>query len=75
MTNEIGKDLDSNVLYLDYNATTPLDPEVRKAIKRSIDEDWANPSSGKYVFAILQKIYSINFIKLNSLLFINYLQR
>jgi cysteine sulfinate desulfinase/cysteine desulfurase-like protein len=34
---------------LDYNATTPLDPEVRKAIKRSIDEDWANPSSGMYI--------------------------
>ena len=34
-------------LYMDYNATTPLDPEVRKAIKVSIDEDWGNPSSGK----------------------------
>ena len=46
MTYEIEKDLDLNVLYMDYNATTPLDPEVRKAIKRSVDEDWANPSSG-----------------------------
>ena len=49
MTNEIGKGLDLNVLYMDYNATTPLDPEVRKAIKRSVDEDWANPSSGTYI--------------------------
>ena len=48
MTYEIEKDLDLNVLYMDYNATTPLDPEVRKAIKRSVDEDWANPSSGTY---------------------------
>ena len=51
MTNEIGKDLDLNVLYMDYNATTPLDPEVRKAIKRSVDEDWANPSSGTFFLA------------------------
>ena len=36
-----------DTLYLDYNATTPLDPQVRKAIKISIDDDWANPSSGK----------------------------
>ena len=40
-------DLDEERLYMDYNATTPLDPEVRKAIKVSIDEDWGNPSSGK----------------------------
>ena len=39
--------LDEERLYMDYNATTPLDPEVRKAIKVSIDEDWGNPSSGK----------------------------
>ena len=41
--------LDEERVYLDYNATTPLDPEVRKAIKRSIDEDWGNPSSGKWL--------------------------
>ena len=41
--------LDDERLYLDYNATTPLDPEVRKAIKVSIDEDWGNPSSGKWL--------------------------
>ena len=50
MANDTSTVLDSDVLYLDYNATTPLDPEVRKAIKRSIDDDWANPSSGKYSF-------------------------
>ena len=41
--------LDEERVYLDYNATTPLDPEVRKAIKVSIDEDWGNPSSGKWL--------------------------
>ena len=38
--------MDTDSVYLDYNATTPLDPEVGKAIKQSIDDDWANPSSG-----------------------------
>ena len=41
--------LDEEGVYLDYNATTPLDPEVRKAIKVSINEDWGNPSSGKWL--------------------------
>ena len=41
--------LDEERVYMDYNATTPLDPEVRKAIKVSIDEDWGNPSSGKWL--------------------------
>ena len=33
-------------VYLDYNATTPLDPEVLLAITHSLKEDWGNPSSG-----------------------------
>ena len=36
-----------DALYLDYNATTPTDPQVRNAIKASVDDDWANPCSGK----------------------------
>lgn len=32
-------------VYLDYNATCPLDPEVIYAIQRSCVEDWGNPSS------------------------------
>ena len=35
---------DGNV-YLDYNATTPIDPEVCEVISRSCLEDWGNPSS------------------------------
>lgn len=32
-------------LYLDYNATTPLDPAVRAAMTPFLDEIWGNPSS------------------------------
>ena len=32
-------------IYLDYNATTPLDPQVRAAMMPLLDEVWANPSS------------------------------
>ena len=31
--------------YFDHNATTPVDPRVRAAFVRVIDEYWANPSS------------------------------
>ena len=36
----------TKVVYLDYNATTPLDPEVLEAITHSLKNDWANPNSG-----------------------------
>ena len=32
-------------IYLDYNATTPIDKRVIEAINRSLYEDWGNPSS------------------------------
>lgn len=32
-------------IYFDYNATTPLDPEVRQAMLPFLDEIWGNPSS------------------------------
>lgn len=32
-------------IYLDYNATTPIDKSVIEAINRSLYEDWGNPSS------------------------------
>lgn len=34
------------VIYLDFNATTPLAPEVRQAVLEALDAAWANPSSG-----------------------------
>lgn len=32
-------------IYFDYNATTPLDPDVREAMLPFLDEIWGNPSS------------------------------
>ncbi len=34
-----------DVIYLDFNATTPVAPEVREAMLTALDTAWANPSS------------------------------
>ncbi len=34
-----------SAVYLDYNATTPLSPQVSSAIASCLDSLWANPSS------------------------------
>lgn len=34
-----------NRVYLDYNATTPLDSQVADSIAKSLMENWQNPSS------------------------------
>jgi cysteine desulfurase len=36
-------------VYFDYNATTPLDPEVREAMLPFLGEVWGNPSSVHHV--------------------------
>ena len=36
-------------IYFDYNATTPLDPEVREAMVPYLGEIWGNPSSVHHV--------------------------
>ena len=36
-------------IYLDYNATTPLDPAVRETMLPFMDEIWGNPSSVHHV--------------------------
>ncbi|MCX6922208.1 MAG: aminotransferase class V-fold PLP-dependent enzyme, partial [Verrucomicrobia bacterium] len=36
-------------IYLDYNATTPLDPQVREAMRPFLSELWGNPSSVHHV--------------------------
>ena len=36
-------------IYLDYNATTPLDYGVKNVMKAALDEDWGNPSSVHHV--------------------------
>lgn len=37
------------MIYLDYNATTPLDPAVRQAMLPFLGEFWGNPSSAHQV--------------------------
>ena len=36
-------------VYFDYNATTPLDPQVREAMLPFLGEVWGNPSSVHHV--------------------------
>src|ERR1041385_6021011 len=36
-------------IYFDYNATTPLDPQVRAAMIPFLDEVWGNPSSVHHI--------------------------
>lgn len=36
-------------IYFDYNATTPLDPEVREAMMPFLNEIWGNPSSVHHI--------------------------
>jgi cysteine desulfurase len=36
-------------IYFDYNATTPIDPQVRGAMRPFLDEIWGNPSSVHHV--------------------------
>ena len=36
-------------VYFDYNATTPLDPNVREAMLPFLGEVWGNPSSVHHV--------------------------
>ena len=42
----------NNILYLDYNSTTPIDPRVLEAMLPYLQNNFANPSSSHY-FGIL----------------------
>ncbi len=46
-------------IYLDYNATTPLDGDVRSDLLEALDSSWANPSSvhrlGRHARAMLDE--------------------
>ena len=48
-------------VYFDYNATTPLDPQVREAMLPYLDEVWGNPSSvhhaGRRARAVLDEAH------------------
>lgn len=46
------------MIYLDYNATTPIDSEVQKTICTNLEEAWGNPSSsydaGKHAKSVIE---------------------
>lgn len=43
-------------IYMDYNATTPADPEVIRVITDALTDAWGNPSSS---YLPGMKLYSI----------------
>jgi selenocysteine lyase len=43
-SDEVGAD-GASIIYMDYNATTPLDRDVLAAIHRALKSAWGNPSS------------------------------
>ncbi|MDZ7698273.1 MAG: aminotransferase class V-fold PLP-dependent enzyme [Deltaproteobacteria bacterium] len=36
----------NDIIYLDHNATTPVDPEVKESMRPFLAEAYGNPSSG-----------------------------
>lgn len=43
-------------VYLDYNATTPLAPEVLEAITSALRDAWGNPSSSYHAGSELGRV-------------------
>lgn len=41
--------ISGNKVYFDYNATTPVDPDVIKTVDRAMTDTWGNPGSGHEV--------------------------
>ena len=40
--------MSSGSIYLDYNGTTPISPDVVEKISQSLSADWGNPSSSHF---------------------------
>ena len=45
----IQESAENGPIYLDYNATTPILPEIQKVMNQSYQEAWANPSSTGHI--------------------------
>jgi len=43
-----------DMIYLDHNATTPIDPSAVMAMRRVMEEDFGNPSSATSVRLITE---------------------
>ena len=46
-------------IYLDYNATTPIDPEVAETMKPFLDELFGNPSSSHWYGSLTKKAVNL----------------
>ncbi|XP_038138324.1 selenocysteine lyase [Cyprinodon tularosa] len=51
-------DLNIERIYMDYNATTPMEPEVIQVITEALHEAWGNPSSNYIAGAMAKAIIS-----------------
>ena len=49
----------NDLIYLDYNGTTPIDEKVIEVINQELKDSWGNPSSGsdKKVLKIKKKTH------------------
>lgn len=50
---------DNMAVYLDYNATTPVDPQVQDVISRTLKDLWGNPNSS-YTSGTLSWLVYVN---------------
>ncbi|XP_042371262.1 selenocysteine lyase-like, partial [Plectropomus leopardus] len=53
-TSQHHSEMNQDRIYMDYNATTPLDPEVIQAISEALQDAWGNPSSN-YIAGVKAK--------------------
>lgn len=53
-----GAEINLDRIYMDYNATTPLEPEVIQAISEALQDAWGNPSSNYLAGAKAKAIIS-----------------
>uniref|UniRef100_A0A1A8IZ96 Selenocysteine lyase n=1 Tax=Nothobranchius kuhntae TaxID=321403 RepID=A0A1A8IZ96_NOTKU len=51
-------DMNVDRIYMDYNATTPLEPEVVQAVSDALRDAWGNPSSNYVAGATAKSIIS-----------------
>ncbi|KAF6724237.1 Selenocysteine lyase [Oryzias melastigma] len=49
-------DINPQRIYMDYNATTPLEPEVMQAVSEALQDAWGNPSSNHIAGATARSI-------------------
>ena len=48
----------NDLIYLDYNGTTPIDEKVIEVINQELKDSWGNPSSGSDKKVLKKKLIS-----------------